>query len=367
MNIKLFGIDRQYLTLREEILEATDKIYLSGQALDGQSTKDFESAIANYTNRKYAITVNSCTQALMISVSTVVYKQYNKILVPAVSFAASANAIKLAGGVPVFCDVDPVTGLIDINKINVPLSEISGILYVNLLGNIINYDKLISDISLFSTQRITIIEDAAQSFGASYNNIKSGKLGNISCLSFDPTKNFNNYGSGGMILTDSYEVHGLASDFKNHGKNYHHQIVGSNSKMNEADCAQMLIKFKYFEKWQQRRTEIAEYYNQMFKDYVNDIQLIPTTDNVTHARSKYMIHVNDPENTSMVLKDKFNIESKVNYPYPLNTYDAFIQEPYHELSNARKFCETHLNIPIYPELTDLEVEYIAKSVINTVT
>ena len=363
--IPFFGVDRQYNNLREEILAATDQVYSSGKTLDGKFTEQFERTIAKMTERKYACSVGSCTQALIFSLRSIEdFGEQHKVLIPAQSFVATVNAVLEAGYDPVFCDVDSSTGLLDLNKIPVTADEISAIMYVNLFGNVLDQDRLISYMEIFSERKIPVIEDAAQSFGAYYQGVPSGKLGDVSCLSFDPTKNLNNYGSGGMILTDDPAIWELVADMRDNGKANEHIASGTNSKMSEADCAQMLVKLKYFDDWQARRAEIAEYYTTELDGWVS----IPTVDmNVEHAWSKYVIH-SDSRSTLHIELGNAGIETRINYPTPLHLQPVSYQFDFGRydrtdiLEGAEQFSCTCLSLPIYPELEDYEVEYVVDAI-----
>ena len=364
--IPFFGVDRQYNNLREEILDFTDKAYASGRVLDGKYTRQFEKTIAKMTERRYACSVGSCTQALIFSLRAADNEYFrgsrNKILIPAQSFVATINSVLEAGFDPVFCDVDPQTGLMDLNTIPVHADELAAIMYVNLFGNILNQEQLITYMEMFSEEKIPVIEDAAQSFGAYYRGVPSGKLGDVSCLSFDPTKNLNNYGSGGMILTDDPAIWELVNDFRDNGKMNDHIQSGTNSKMSEADCAQMLVKLKYFDQWQKRRAEIAEYYTEELDGLVG----IPPVDmNVEHAWSKFVIH---HHSRSSLYTDLLNmgVETRINYETPLHQQSvAFSFTTFDDagvLEGAENFSRTCLSLPIYPELEDYEVEYVVEAI-----
>jgi dTDP-4-amino-4,6-dideoxygalactose transaminase len=363
VKIPFFGVDRQYANLREEILDVTDQVYRSGRVLDGENTYMFEKTIAKMTERKYACAVGSCTQALIFSLRSVEdFGVHHKVLIPAQSFVATVNSVLEAGYDPVFCDVDSRTGLMDINKIPVHADEIGAIMYVNLFGNVLNQEQLVTYMEMFSERKIPVIEDAAQSFGAYYRGVPSGKLGDVSCLSFDPTKNLNNYGSGGMILTDNPEIWELVADYRDNGKSNEHIASGTNSKMSEADCAQMLVKLKYFDQWQKRRSEIAEYYTEELDGLVG----IPPVDmNVEHAWSKFVIH-HHSRSTLRVNLMTAGIETRINYELPLHQQAvAFSFTSFDDtgvLEGAETFSKTCLSLPIYPELTDLEVEQVVEEV-----
>lgn len=366
--IPFFGISRQYSNLREEILAVTDSVYQSGQVLDGENTTLFEKTIAKMTERKHALAVNSGTQALIFALRSVYDSPRNKVLIPSVSFVATVNSVLEAGFDPVFCDVDPVTGLVDLNKIPVHADELAAVMYVNLYGNIIDYDKLKAYRAVWDSHGVPVIEDAAQSFGAYYRGHPSGKLGDISILSFDPTKNLNNYGSGGMILTDNADIIDAVCDYYNNGKFNQHSVSGTNSKMSESDCAQMLVKLKYFNDWQQRRTQIAEYYTDQLSD-VAGIATIPVEDHVEHSWHKYAIHVRNRIQFQHQL-DQLGIETRVHYNRPLHlepvSYIYSVDYNLGILNGAEDFCKTTVSLPIYPELMDAEVEHVVDSVIKSI-
>jgi dTDP-4-amino-4,6-dideoxygalactose transaminase len=362
--IPFFGVDRQYHNLREEILDTTDKVYSTGKVLDGMYTNLFEQYIRKMSERKYACSVGSCTQALIFSLKSIsgmigARNDRHKVLIPAQSFVASVNAVLEAGFDPVFCDVDAQTGLIDLNKIPVHHSELAAVMYVNLFGNIIDYNKLTVYRQMWADEGIPVIEDAAQSFGAYYRGVPSGKLGDISCLSFDPTKNLNNYGSGGMILTDDPEIWELVADMRDNGKVNEHITSGTNSKMSEADCAQMIVKLRHFNSWQARRKEIAEYYTEELDGLVG----IPPVDmNVEHAWSKFVIH-HDARSTLHFDLENAGVATRINYETPLHLHQLSYSFGFGDiLEGAENFSRTCLSLPIYPELEDYEIEYVVDAI-----
>ena len=362
--IPFFGLNRQYASIRDEIRMASDDVYKSGRVLDGDYTSLFELMIAKRCNREYAISVNSGTQALVFAFLAHDNGWYapggnKKVLIPALSYIATLNAIVHAGFEPVFCDIEPHTGLIDLNSIGVPIQELAGMVYVNLFGNVANYDEIEGYKELFkTTSDFFIIEDAAQSFGSSWKDRPSGKLGDVSCLSFDPTKNLNNYGSGGMLLTDNYDLIEYFRDMRDNGKAHDHTTPGTNSKMSESDCAQMLVKLRHFDVWQQRRQEIAEYYTEQLQGHVLVPDHLPQ---VTHSWSKYVIHHHDRSIIQTGLHQA-GVETKVHYARPLHLESvAFMNQVMTKdnvCNGAEDFCRTCLSLPIYPELSDSEIETV---------
>lgn len=356
--IPFFGIQRQYQNLRSQILDVSDRVYSSGQVLDGHYTRMFEEQMAKRCGRKYAVAVNSGSQALVFA-QQLLFPQNTKILIPTVSFVATINSVLLNGNEPVFCDVDQ-DALIDLESMDYALkgAGVGGIMYVNIFGNTVDYDRF-KILTEFFNSDIKIIEDAAQSFGASYKGIPSGSMGDVSILSFDPTKNLNNYGSGGMVLVDNLDQANHLRDLRDNGKINDHDIPGTNSKMNEVDCAQMLVKLNHFDKWQKKREDIADYYTKELRSYVDCPNI---TKGTTHAWHKYVIKATDRNLLRRHLSTA-GIETKVHYEKPLYEYAVgyphinYASELYRE---ASAFCSDCLSLPIYPELTDAEVETVVE-------
>ena len=359
-SIPFFGLDRQYASIKEEILDVTNQVYKSGQVLDGIHTQLFENAIARRCNRSFAISVNSGTQALIFAQMAALNKPPYSILIPTLSFIATINSVLMNGHTPVFCEIDH-KGLMNLDSFDYKLDKsVGAIMYVNLFGNCIDWDKFRMYTEFFNDD-IIIIEDAAQSFGAYYKGTPSGKMGDVSILSFDPTKNLNNYGSGGMILTDDFNIYEVCRNLKNNGKLRDHDVPGTNSKMSEVDCAQMMVKLNYFDAWQRRRKEIAEYYINELYQYV-DI-LIPNED-VEHAWHKFVIRLDGRSRLQQLLEIN-GIETKIHYEMALfdhnvgYTYRDYTHDFYTETLQFTREC---LSLPIYPELTDSEVETIAERI-----
>lgn len=361
--IPFFGIKRQYALHREELLTAIDDVYRSGQVLDGLYTMRLEQAIARRCDRTYAVAVNSGTQGLKFALAEF-EDDTEDLIIPAISFVATVNAAAQSAFKDVhIVDVDS-QGLLYLESLERShiQNNITTVMYVNLYGNTIDYDRFRLQTEFFTAKKLNVIEDAAQSFGASYKGIPSGKMGDISVLSFDPTKNLNNYGSGGMVLTDDARVAASIINERNNGKESDHEYSGTNSKMSEADCAQLLVKLQYFDAWQERRTQIAEYYSTELLKFVDVPVAIP---GAVHAWHKYVIRT--PRRSHLqnhLMLD--GIETKIHYNKTLFDYPvgmAYGPDPvtgaHWQATQLTKEC---LSLPIYPELADEEIERVVESV-----
>lgn len=366
MKIHFSNLSRQYESIREEILDAMDSVFKTGIMLDGIETIKFESKLAEICNRKHAVTVNSGTQGLIFAQLATKTKKTNwdNVLIPEISYIATLNSTAMANNYTSYCDVDN-KGMMDIvnftKHIDESLSDsgITHVMWVNLYGNMIDYNQLVTVTEMFNTEKITLIEDAAQSFGSKQNGRPSGSFGDISVLSFDPTKNLNSYGSGGCILTNDDKIYQNLRSLRNNGKDGDGEIGGTNSKMSEADCASMLVKLNHFDKWQKRRNDIAEYYIQELKDKVS---IVLPNEGVECNWHKFVVRVHNRDNIVNRMHND-GIEVKVHYDYILSDfYYRTLKLSFPPMGlYATEFLSGVISLPIYPELTDYEVEQIVIS------
>ena len=356
LSIPFFGINRQYDNLRSEILDATDRVLRSGQVMSGNNTAEFESWLANKNNCKYAITLHSGTNALEIQAAY--YLESNRVgkegyiptvAVPAVTFPATGNAFVRSGWNVTILDSDSY-GLSRINNDNYDL-----VVLVGIFGHSVK--NLYNDHGENNTN--FVIEDGAQHW-LSNNCIR---LGHSTAISFDPTKNLNNYGNGGALVTNDLDLYKFALRYRNHGKEINFTTNGSNSRMSEIDCAQMLIKTQYVDHWQERRRKISQFWMQSFKS-AGIRTLIDSKNFADHCYHKFVIDV-DNRNQFVDRLKKTGIETRVHYEIPLHEMTCFVNTTKPKfLNTASSLCKRVLSLPIYPELTDLEIEYIANQVIK---
>ena len=374
--IPFHGITRQYRDIEGEMLHELDLVMASGNILNGHKKAQFEDQIACRVGREYAICVNSGTNAIHYIFDWLQTKTYAsagnpiwhdrerfpthpRIAIPNYSFRSTRNAIA-ARGQAVFIDVDWNSGLMNFQSPGFRC-DLDIIMYVNLFGNMINYEELITINHLFKDNKnAVIIEDACQSFGSKFKGKHSGSFGNFSVLSFDPTKNFGSAtGGGGMILTDDHQAAAWFYNYLSNGSDLSSHNTGSpsvNSGMSEVDCAGMLVKLRHFDRWQKRRTEIAEYYN----DNLHESIITPrhtTTEGVEHCYSKYVILSNKSDAIRIAL-ERVGIETKKLY----EALQATVEDAELETMGAAMMANTALSLPIYPELRDSEVEIIVEEI-----
>lgn len=360
-HIPFFGIKRQYQNIKDELLDVTDQVYASGQVLDGNYTEKFEREIALRCKRRYAIAVNSGTQGLYFATKALTDSQNSHILLPTLSFPATLNAVNQNNNFIDFCDIDD-HGIIDLDSYNARVDHTTDVIVlVNLFGNTVDYDRFRMHTEFFN-QDVAVLEDAAQSFGASYKDIPSGKMGDVSVLSFDPTKNFNSYGSGGMVLTDDEDIAYHVLNLRDNGKASDHGYWGTNSKMSEADCAQMLVKLQHFDSWQKRRSDIAHFWIENLPEEI--IVPMPSTEFTEHAWSKFVIRTYPSRDRHDLIDYLSNshIDTKVHYTQGLYDLPTGLAASNNVFLSTERFTKHCLSLPIYPELTDIEVERIVDTI-----
>lgn len=350
MTIPFTGLKKQYNNLREEILSTTDKVYSSGQLMNGPYTRTFESWLADYNSVKYAVTCHSGTGALEIIANFYRNKLFvnpPRVLIPTLTYAATANAFAQAGWDIYFIDTDRY-GIIDLNK--VPDVSFHAIVLVGLYGASIS--------KIPSWHNVLTFEDAAQHW------LNGHRIGVGAAISFDPMKNLPCYGNGGAIVTNSAELKDFAISYRDNGKP-NHTDVGTNSRMSELDCALMMVKANYIDSWQYRRKKIAEFWLDKLKD--SSINTLIDNSNIdNHTFHKFVIEVDHRDYLKQELL-RHKIETKIHYAHPLHEVGLFSQYNGPDmLSCASSLARRVLSLPIYPELTDSEVEYIIDQVLSLV-
>jgi dTDP-4-amino-4,6-dideoxygalactose transaminase len=351
LRIPFTGLKKQYNNLRSEILDVTDEVLRSGQLMAGNYTAEFENWLARKNHSKYAVTCHSGSQALEIIAEY--YRMQSstnppRVVLPAMTYVATANAFIRAGWELWIGDTD-AHGLLNKDRIPRELSVQATVL-VGLYGAAVNADRF------WGTD--LVIEDGAQHWLSN----KCNRVGNATAISFDPMKNLNSYGNGGAVVTDDIDLLEYAREWVNNGKPRHTNI-GTNSRMSEVDCAQMMIKAQHIDAWQERRRNICLYWLGRLKN--SSIRSLITAQNFeTHAYHKFVIDVDQRDILARNLELK-GIETRVHYREPLHELTAYTD--YHGpdiLSVASSLSRRVLSLPIYPELTDLEVEYIIDQVLD---
>jgi dTDP-4-amino-4,6-dideoxygalactose transaminase len=285
--------------------------------------------------------VGSATDGLYFALKSLGITENDSVICPALSYVATAGAIKRLGANIHFVDTDKKGNIGELGIMGLP----KAVLYVNLFGNLADYDRLRNYCDAY---RIPLIEDAAQSQGAYYGKTPSGKLGDVSVFSFDPMKNMPSFGSGGMVLTDNKDVYENIKSLRRHGFDSD-MSYGYNSMISEDHAYQLLLILDKFDRLQKMRRKVFERY----KKNLPKVKFIETRTDTQSSHHKLVMLSNRRDELKKYL-DQNSIETKIHYRNTLDTENRY--------SNAENICDRAISLPMYPHLRKDEVDYICERI-----
>jgi len=346
--IKFGGVDRIYDAYSWRITRRAKEVWRSGNVISSRHTKGsvldkFETAVAKYTKRKFGIAVGSGTDALYFALRAKGIGPGSTVLCPAISYLATAEAIKRTGATIQFVDVDNKGLISKLPDFGLP----NALVYVNLFGNLAQYERLKE---YCVKRRIPLIEDAAQSFG-SYNNVApSGKLGDISTLSFAPSKPLPCFGNGGMVLTDSEEEANMVRSLRYHAVGTGKLDYGYNSCLSNDHANMLNFLLSKYKGLLGKTEKVRQWYEHKLIDLgISSIQTMVGTKSNNH---KLVIKVQDRDGLRKFLEQK-GIQTQVHYQQPMSKMKMF--DTGQQMPNAERFCQDVLSLPIHPFLKKSEV------------
>lgn len=359
--ISFYGLDRFYQVHQETIINLTHRAYEKGYFLDSNEIKLFEQELAKFVGRKYAVAVSSCTDALFFSLKALGIKKGDEVIIPAFSFIASLSPILHCEATPVFLDINPK----DLNVFNEEIEQkitekTKAIIVVHLFGGVNNFESLEALSNKFN---IPIIEDAAQALGSSYNQRLAGTLGELSCISFDPSKIIQAFGTGGAVLTDNEEFYKKIKRLHYHGKEENNFIeVGYNSRISSSQAALLRWQLTKINEIINKRTEIAHYYQQQLSE-ISEISMLEYPANVSSNYHKFAIFAKNRDKLKQYLAEK-GIQTNIHYDRLLFEHPIINNLTYkaEKIKYAYLIKQNELTLPLYPELTNEEINYICQSI-----
>ena len=362
MQIPFGDLKRQYLTIKEEIDEAISNVLNRGWFILGEELLAFEEEFASYCNVDYGIGVGSGTEALHLSLVACGVEPGDEVITVPNTAVPTVSAISCAGAIPAFVDIDPNTYTMDPNKLEDYLKKrfttkkAKAVIPVHLYGYPADMDPILEIARRYG---LKVIEDACQAHGAEYKNQKVGSLGDAGCFSFYPSKNLGAYGDGGMIVTNDSDLAKRISMLRNYGQEnrYHHKIKGFNSRLDEIQAAILRIKLRHLDRWNKRRRQIAKIYDQGTAH--SEIKKPIEMDNSQHVYHLYVIRTKNREEIQKNLLEK-GIETIIHYPVPIHLQEAYKDLKLKESTfpQAELHAKESVSLPVYPELSDSEVQHI---------
>ncbi len=363
MSQKLEFIDlkSQYAALKESIAARMQAVLDHGQYIMGPEVKELEQRLTDFSGARHCITVSSGTEALLIALMALDLKAGDEVITTPFTFAATAEVIVLLGGVPVFVDIEPDTCNIDWRRIEAKITpRTRAIMPVSLYGQVADMDE-INDIAA-RYGNVAVIEDAAQSFGATYKGRRSCNLSTFGCTSFFPSKPLGCYGDGGAIFTNDDALAQACREIRVHGQSarYTHTRVGVGGRMDTIQCAVVLAKLERFEWELQRRREIGARYGELLADKA--VSLLAVRPDRDCVWAQYTIFVDNRVGVQAALQEQ-GIPTAVHYPKPLHHQPAYAQPGCQErLEHSVGAAARVLSLPMSADLSDDGLQRVVDAV-----
>ena len=359
--LQMYDPKREYRNHKNELDCSIQRVLNHGIFINGPEVKELEEKLVEFVGSKYAIAVSNGTDALKIALLGCDVQAGDEVITVAHTWISTAEMIAIIGAKPVFCDICAETFNIDHTKIeNLITDKTKAIIVVSLYGQTADMDA-INDIG--SRYNIPVIEDGAQSFGASYKGKRSGNLSTIGTTSFFPSKPLGCYGDGGAIFTSNEELYKKMKMIKNHGciKRFEHEVIGMNARMDALQAAIVSTKIKWYEETMKKRNSCADYYSEKLGTKSNLIIPSIQSDH-TSVWAQYSLLANsrnERDNYVKMLKEN-NVNAAIFYPAPLHLQPCFSYLGYSkgDLPVTEDICERIFNLPCYAELETHEQDKI---------
>ena len=368
MNVPLLDLKRQHEALREELREAVGRVLDSQQFILGEEARRLEEELAAYTRARHAVGCGSGSDALLLALLALDVGQGCEVVTTPFTFFATAGAIARTGARPVFADIEPRTYNIDPARVEAALTERArALMPVHLYGQCADVEELMR---VAEARGLPVIEDAAQAIGADDEaGRRAGSVGAVGCFSFYPTKNLGAAGEAGLVTTNDDALAARMRRLRAHGgaTEYHHEEVGFNSRLDAIQAAVLRVKLPHLDEWSDARRERAETYTLMLKDagleeFVTPPYVRPGARHIFH---QYVIRVGDSRRDALAEHLKSNgVGTKIYYPVPLHMQPCFAYLGYKEgdFPESERAARETLALPMYPELTRDQQEYVVETI-----
>ncbi len=363
MQVPILDLKAQYAAVRNEAMQAISEVCESQSFALGPAVAEFEEKIAAYCASKHAIGVSSGTDALLVSLMALEIEPGDEVITTPFTFFATAGCIARLGAKPVFVDVEADSYNIDAGLIEEKITKKTRVIIpVHLFGQIAQM-KVITEIA--QRHNLAVIEDAAQAIGASQDGIKCGNFGDFGCFSFYPTKNLSGFGDGGLVTTNTESLAEKIRILRDHGQNprYFYKAIGGNFRLDSVQAAVLAVKLRYLDGWNEKRRQNAALYDSIFAN--SPVRTPKIEANNISIYHQYTLTVPERDQLQKFLAEN-QISSAIFYPKPLHLQDCFKGLGYKrgDLPVAERLCSEVLSLPVYPELSPDQIEYVARTALE---
>ncbi|MEA5505159.1 DegT/DnrJ/EryC1/StrS family aminotransferase [Halotia wernerae UHCC 0503] len=360
-SIPAFDIKQQYATIEAEVSAAVLEVLSSGRYVGGPLVQAFEQQFAAYHHVTNCIACNSGTDALFLALRALEIGAGDEVITTPFTFVATAEVISAVGAKPIFVDIDTTTLNLDLQQVAGAITpKTKAMIPVHLFGQPVDMTALMA---IAQSHNLAIVEDCAQSTGASWDGQKVGSIGHLGCFSFYPTKNLGGCGDGGAITTNDPQLAAKLRVLKEHGQknHYYYEEVGVNSRLDTMQAAILQIKLRYLDQWNNQRRAIAAYYQQFLTQVPGIIAPQELAKGVS-VWNQYTIRISSEgrNGSSTTYRDSVRsqlqergVSSMVYYPHPLHLQPVYQHLGYQpgQLPVAELVCHEVLSLPMFPELT----------------
>ncbi|MEC9293655.1 MAG: DegT/DnrJ/EryC1/StrS family aminotransferase [Chloroflexota bacterium] len=365
MNIPFMRLDRQFEQNKDEILTLCEQVFSHGRVLQGPEVESLEHHLSIVMNARYAVAVGSGTDALFFTLIAAGMKPGDRVAVPAMTFIATASPILRAGGTPVFVDagndyqpdITHTIHLVETGLVNIVVTA-------HLYGQLFDITPLAD---ACQSNDVLLIEDAAQAIGSTLNGSKPASQSNAAIVSFDPMKIAGAFGSGGAVITNNPDIATRVKRLRYHGRDESraYQELGYNSQIASIQAAIVKFKLDHLKEWTKKRQQIAQQYTTALEK-IPDMTAPRELPGSNHVFHKYVLNSGPERNCLREHLALAGIETMIHYPSSLNKEPIFSKyvEPESSFPEAERISKEALSLPIYPELTNAEVNYVCESITN---
>jgi len=361
MTVPLLDLKAQYSNCKAEIDEAVHRVLESTRFIGGPEVSGLEEEVARYSQCAHAIGCASGTDALILALRALNIGPGDEVVTTAYSFFASAGTVANVGAMPVFMDIDPRTYNLDPHRLEAAITPATkAVIAVHLYGQCCD---LTAVKAVCEKHDVWLIEDAAQAIGAEWEGRRAGSVGDLGCFSFFPSKNLGAAGDGGMVTTQDQALAERVRLLREHGSKpkYYHSIVGTNSRLDALQAAILRVKLRHLDRWSEGRAKNAALYDRLFEgSRVGRPYHDPRT---RHIYNQYVIRVADRDALRQHMTER-GVGTEIYYPVALHLQKCFANLGYTEgsMPHSEAAARETLALPIYPELTEEQIRYVATTV-----
>jgi len=359
--MQMVDLKQQYPKIKEEVDAGIHDVLPNATFINGPAVADFAAHLGRYLRVKHVVPCANGTDALQVAMMALGLKPGDEVITTPFTFIATANTVSHTGAKPVFVDIDPKTYNMDLAAVEKAITtKTKAIVPVHLFGHPVDMDPLIEQAKI---DNLFVIEDCAQAIGARYKGKRVGSFGEYGCFSFYPTKNLGAYGDGGMVVSNDTELADRIDVLRRQGskRKYHADVLGFNSRLDSIQAAILGVKLNHLEEWNRKRRQVAQKYNELLRD--TPVVTPYEAPNIEHVYHQYTIRADQRDQLAEFLKEN-GVGTMVYYPIPIHLQTIYKDLGYKEgsLPHSEKAAKEVLSLPMYPELTDEQIETVAGAI-----